>query len=635
MKLKLKVRILLLVSILISIFISILFFIFGMLINSNLVAQQLDLMKNLIGNVKHSLTIYLSSMEERVKINSMYLDSLDRFESIAKSKPRRMEAILDQIEILLKTGRGNNLMIVDKKGEIVFTTAVKDNSDYGISIADKKYFLELSQTSSIYNSSVLLADAGSVEEVLVKDVSSIRNKSGQIPYLLIGIPLRDHDTDVIFGYYMVFYAIDYLYNSFKGISFGTLGSGRVMVFDQTGQFLIHHTWFPGDNLVNINPYYDSVVKGISEDLLQKKKEISLRRYVDPKGQEFVGFAQEVKCRLSNYPFMVYLRANVHDFYYMTRLTTLILGISFVVTLVFLGLVTIYLVGKLGAVLNGILSHSERLASGDFTVSDYSLKWETLELYGLYEDLGLLRSNFSSVARGVIENLDYLYENSIQIANASQNLSSGAVEQASTLEQMTANIEQISQGVTENTDNASTTESIAVNTNKKTKDGHQSVIKAIEAMEVITDKISIIDEITRQTNLLALNASIEAARVGDKGKGFEVVAAEVRKLADQSKESAREIIDIAHKSLTIAGKAGNNFEQIVPGMEETAKLVKNITRESSNQSNQIEQFKSAIEQVSQLVQTTASSSEELSAMSEKMLESVKHLKESVDYFKIDK
>lgn len=635
MKLKLKVRILLTVSILIAIFISILFFVFGMSINSSLVAQQLDLMQNLIGNVKNSLTLYLSSMEERVKINSMYLGSSSVFESIARSKPKRIEAILDQIEILVKTGRGNNLMVTNKKGEIIFTTAVKDNSDYGISVADKEYFLKLRGTSSIYNSSVLLADSGSVEEVLMRDVSKIRNKSGQIPYLLIGIPLREHNTSDVFGYFMIFYAIDYLYNSFKGISFGALGSGRTMVFDQTGSFLIHHTWLPGDNLVNVNPYYSSVVKSTSEDLIQKNQEISLRRYVDLHGQEFVGFAQKVKCHLSNFSFIVYLRVNTNDFYYMTRLTTLILGISFVVTLVILGLVTIYLVGKLSAVLNGILSYSGRLASGDFTVSSYSLEWKTLELHGLYEDLELLRSNFSSVARGVIENLDYLYENAIQIANASQNLSSGAVEQASTLEEMTANIEQISQGVTENTDNASTTESIAVNTNEKTKEGHESVTKAIEAMEVITDKIGVIDEITRQTNLLALNASIEAARVGDKGKGFEVVAAEVRKLADQSKESAREIIDIAHKSLTVASKAGNNFEQIVPGMEKTAGLVKNITRESYNQSNQIGQFKNAIEQVSQLVQTTASSSEELSAMSERMLDSVKHLKESVDYFKIDK
>ncbi|ASQ29423.1 methyl-accepting chemotaxis protein [Borrelia miyamotoi] len=631
---KLKVRILLIVSISISIFISILFIIFGLLINSSLVDQQLDLMQNFIGNVKDSLTIYLSSMEKRAKINSMYLDSLAKFESMSKNKSKRIEAILDQVEILGKISKGDNLMITNKKGEVVFTTAVRDNSDYGISVADKEYFAKLRETTSIYNSSVLLADYGSVEEVLMKDISKIRNKAGQIPYLLIGVPLKDYETGYIFGYFMLFYSLDYIYNSFKGIIFGALGSGRAMVFDKTGSFLVHHKWLPGDNLINANSYYNDVVKNTYEDLIQKNKEISLKNYMDPYGKKYVGIAKKVQCQLSNFPFIVYIRANVNDFYYMSRLTNLILGISFVVTLIILGLVTIYLVGKLSSSLNRILVYSERLASGDFTVSNNPLEWKTLELYELYENLELLRSKFSSLARGVNENLDYLYENAIQVANASQNLSSGAVEQASTLEEMTANIEQISQGVTENTGNASTTESIAVSTNERTKEGHQSVVKAIGAMKIITDKISVIDEITRQTNLLALNASIEAARVGNKGKGFEVVAAEVRKLADQSKESAREIIDIAHESLTIASKAGNNFEQIVPGMEETAKLVKNITCESSNQSNQIEQFKNAIEQVSQLVQTTASSSEELSAMSERMLESVKHLKESVDYFKIN-
>ncbi|UGQ16336.1 methyl-accepting chemotaxis protein [Borrelia sp. RT5S] len=632
---KLRARILLLVSVLISIFISVLFFIFGMLINNNLTDQQLDLMKNLIRNVRNSLTIYVSSMEERVKINSMYLNSASKFESIATVKSRRMEFIMEQTEMLVKTG--SNMLIADKNGDIVFTTAVKDNSDYGISIADRDYFLKLRESSSVYNSSVLLAEPGSIEEGLVKGISKIRNKAGQIPYLLIGIPLRDYETSDILGYFMLFYSTDYVYNSFKGISFGALGTGRAMVYDRSGVFLMHHTWLPGDNLSSINPYYSNVVKNTSEDLIQKGKELVVMHYFDPtnNGKPFVGLAQKLRGRLSNLPFIIFLRVTADDFYYMSRLTTFILGIGFVVTLFALGLVTVYLVSRLGSSLNGILNYSERLASGDFTVTDNPLKWETLELYRLYENLELLRTNFSSIARGVIENLDYLYENAIQIANASQNLSSGAVEQASTLEEMTANIEQISQGVSENTESASTTESIAVNTNERTKGGHKSVVKAIKAMEVITDKIGIIDEITRQTNLLALNASIEAARVGDKGKGFEVVAAEVRKLADQSKDSAREIIDIAHKSLTIASRAGNNFEQIVPGMEETARLVKNITRESSNQSNQIGQFKNAIEQVSQLVQTTASSSEELSAMSEKMLESVKDLKESVDYFKVDK
>ncbi|WKC77299.1 methyl-accepting chemotaxis protein [Borreliella valaisiana] len=632
---KLKARMLLLVLILIAFFISILFFVFGMVINSKLVDQQFDLMMNLIGNIKSSFNIYISSMEEKVKVSSMYFNSAEKFNEASKIRSKRLSFISDQSEILVQTG--SNMMVTNKEGEIVFTTAVKDNSDFGKSIKDREYFTKLKESQSIvYNSFVMLADPGSVEESLVKNISKIRNKKGQIPYILIGIPLRDFGTDDIFGYFMFFYSTDYIYRSFRGINFGILSSGRALAYDTTGRFLVHHTVLPGDVLTDLSASFSNILKRTSEDLLQKNKETSTVYYYDPNSsKKYVGISQKVSLNLSNNKFILLMRTSEDDFYYMSRATSLILGISFVFTLLILAIATLYLVKKLSSSLNKILEYSERLASGNFTADVNFDKWDTVEFYSLYEGFEQLRTNFSSIAKEVIENLDYLYENAIQIANASQNLSSGAVEQASTLEQMTANIEQISQGVSENTENASTTEKIAVNTNERTKEGHKSVAKAIEAMTVITEKIGIIDEITRQTNLLALNASIEAARVGEKGKGFEVVAAEVRKLADQSKESAREIIDIANRSLTVASRAGENFEQIVPGMEQTARLVKNISNESSKQSIQIEQFKNAIEQVSQLVQTTASSSEELSAMSEKMLESVKDLKESVDYFKIEK
>ncbi len=225
---------------------------------------------------------------------------------------------------------------------------------------------------------------------------------------------------------------------------------------------------------------------------KKNKEISTVYYYDPNNsKKYVGISQKVLLNLSNSKFILLMRTSEDDFYYMSRATSLILGISFVFTLLILAIATLYLVKRLSSSLNKILEYSERLASGNFTADVNFGKWNTVELYSLYEGLEQLRTNFSSVAKEVIENLDYLYENAIQIANASQNLSSGAVEQASTLEQMTANIEQISQGVSENTENASTTEKIAVNTNERTKEGHKSVVKAIEAMTIITEKLELL------------------------------------------------------------------------------------------------------------------------------------------------
>lgn len=83
------------------------------------------------------------------------------------------------------------------------------------------------------------------------------------------------------------------------------------------------------------------------------------------------------------------------------------------------------------------------------------------------------------------------------------------------------------------------------------------------MRQISEKIQVINEISRQTNLLALNAAIEAARAGEQGKGFAVVAAEVRKLAERSQSAASEIITLTKNSVSVAEDAGKLLEQIVP------------------------------------------------------------------------
>ncbi len=277
---KLKARMLLLVLVLIAFFISILFFVFGMLINNKLVDQQFDLMINLIGNIKSSFNLYISSMEEKVRVSSMYFNSAEKFKEASKIRSKRLNFISDQSEILVQTG--SNMMVTNKEGEIVFTTAVKDNSDFGKSIGDREYFTKLKESQSIvYNSFVMLADPGSIEESLVKNISKIRNKKGQIPYILIGIPLRDFGTGDIFGYFMFFYSVDYINRSFRGINFGILSSGRALAYDITGRFLVHHTVLPGDVLTDLSASYSNILKKTSEELLQKNKEISTVYYYDP------------------------------------------------------------------------------------------------------------------------------------------------------------------------------------------------------------------------------------------------------------------------------------------------------------------------------------------------------------------
>ncbi|WP_245334316.1 methyl-accepting chemotaxis protein, partial [Bradyrhizobium guangdongense] len=141
--------------------------------------------------------------------------------------------------------------------------------------------------------------------------------------------------------------------------------------------------------------------------------------------------------------------------------------------------------------------------------------------------------------------------------------------------------------------------------------------AVEAMQTIAEKITIVQEIARQTDLLALNAAVEAARAGEHGKGFAVVASEVRKLAERSQAAAADIGTLSTESVKVAQEAGQMLSKLVPDIKKTAELVQEITAACREQDVGSAQINQAIQQLDKVGQQNASASEQVSSTSEEL------------------
>ena len=223
--------------------------------------------------------------------------------------------------------------------------------------------------------------------------------------------------------------------------------------------------------------------------------------------------------------------------------------------------------------------------------------------------------------------------STQLSSTSQTLSQGATEQASSLEETSAALEEMSGSVAESAKNAQTTNLLAEEASEMAIEGGSAVNKTVEAMQTISEKIGIIEDIVYQTNLLALNAAIEAARAGEHGKGFAVVAAEVRKLAKRSQIAAQEISTITTNSVKISERAGELISNVVPKIQETATLIKDIANSAKEQDIGLGQINTAMTQLDQVTQTNASASQEVASASEELNGQANNLSQLMGFFKV--
>jgi methyl-accepting chemotaxis protein len=231
----------------------------------------------------------------------------------------------------------------------------------------------------------------------------------------------------------------------------------------------------------------------------------------------------------------------------------------------------------------------------------------------------------------------------QVSSASQISAQGASEQASSLEETSSALEEMSSMSKANADNSEKANTLMAQTTHVVGQAQNMMLQTSDAMSNVNEAstkiskiIKVIEEIAFQTNLLALNAAVEAARAGEQGKGFAVVADEVRNLAKRSAQAASETgqlisdtIDRVKKGNDLNAELANSFTKVNESASQVAFLVEQITSASRDQAKGVDQINSAISQMDKVVQQSAAGAEESASASEELSSQAHVLRQTVN------
>ncbi|HKN17358.1 MAG TPA: methyl-accepting chemotaxis protein [Candidatus Sulfotelmatobacter sp.] len=308
-------------------------------------------------------------------------------------------------------------------------------------------------------------------------------------------------------------------------------------------------------------------------------------------------------------------------------------------------VAIFLSHSIAGAIRSVLNQAEAIAAGDLTRDDLKVSSR--------DELGELTAAINGMSGGLKRMIVAIMDHSAHVASASEELSSSATVQAQGADtqkdqttQVATAMQEMSATVHEVSENSLKAANASHNAAQAARQGGQTVQETLATMRSIADStckvamritelgkssekigriVAVIDDIADQTNLLALNAAIEAARAGEQGRGFAVVADEVRKLAERTAQATKEIavmiesIQVETKSAVEAMELGNRevesgvkktsasgaaLKEIIKMSDDVGGMIARIATAATEQSSATEQIKASVAQISSATQESS-------------------------------
>ncbi len=300
--------------------------------------------------------------------------------------------------------------------------------------------------------------------------------------------------------------------------------------------------------------------------------------------------------------------------------------------------------NINVIINDINYNMKEFSNGNFS------NVTPVKYLGDLEDIKIsilrFRETIVNTINSINESSDEVSNGANQITIAVQALSEGVTEQASALQELSSPLIEINEKVQRNTQTSIKASDDITDISQSINESNEQMNEMLEAMNEITVKseeikkiIKAIDDIAFQTNLLALNAAVEAARAGSAGKGFSVVADEVKNLANKSAEAAKSTTALIEGTIgavisgsELATKTANALEIVTQNTHEIVHAMAEISKASKEQAYTINQVNIGVEQISAVVQNNSATAEESSAVGTELSNQATNLKELISGFK---